>query len=162
MSVRGRGQEVATVLIPRVTAATKLWMGMGCCSNLPISLRSLALLTDPQPRANSPGTCMTCLRLWLPPTGPGCNGHSLHMQVMSAIPLPLPSPTEEVSLNKLLLSPSSLWAQKRHWRVAYKQRQAPNQSRTPGTAWIKGRRGNHSCNQRCSELSPCSQPGMVL
>lgn len=53
-SARGGRQEATMALIPGVTAATKLWVDMGRCPNLPGSLSSLVLPRDPQPRVNNP------------------------------------------------------------------------------------------------------------
>ena len=71
---------------------------------------------------------------------------------------PLPSPTEKLSPNKLLLSPPPVWAGNRHQRAACKQRQGQNQSGTPGALRAKEKRGNHSCSRRCNGLNPHNKP----
>lgn len=74
---------------------------------------------------------------------------------------PLPSPTEKLSPNKLLLSPPPVWAGNRHQRAACKQRQGQNQSGTPGALRAKEKRGNHSCSRRCNGLNPHNKPETV-
>lgn len=73
------------------------------------------------------GECMTRLRLEQLPAGLGCRRRSPNTPVTAFIPLSLPGLTEQVSPSKLLLSPALDWEGNRHWRVAYKQRQAQNQ-----------------------------------
>ena len=49
------------------------------------------------------GTCTTHLRVWWPSTGTSHSKHFPYTPVSSAVPLPLPSTTEQVSPNKPLL-----------------------------------------------------------
>lgn len=53
--------------------------------------------------------------------------HSPHTQIVAAIPLSLPSPTEQVSPNKPQPSPALEWVGNGHQSVVYKQSLAPKQ-----------------------------------
>lgn len=78
------------------------------------------------------GRPMTHLRLWQLPTDLCCSGYSSHTPTLSALSLPLPSPTEQMSLNKLLLLPPHVWAENCYQSVTYKQKQGQTQSEHQG------------------------------
>ena len=90
------------------------------------------------------GEHTTHLRLWQLPTDLCCSGYSSHIPAVSALSLPLPSLTEQMSLNKLLLLPLHVWAGNCYQSVTYKQRQGQTQSEVPGVVRAKERRGNCS------------------
>ena len=123
--------EATRISTPGIAAATKLWMGMGCCPHLPGILSSLVPLTH-NPMPTPLGKHTTHLRLWRLPTDLCCGGYSSHTPTVSAFSLPLPSPTEQMSLNKLLLLPPHVWAGNCYQSMTYKQRRGQNQSEAPG------------------------------
>lgn len=104
---------------------------------------------------------MTHLRLEQLPTGLSCRRRSPNTPVTAFTPLSLPGLTEQVSPSKLLLGPSLVWEGNRHWTVAYKQRQAPNQRGAPAAMWAKERKGICSRSHRCIGLNPCNEPEAV-
>lgn len=134
MSARGRR---STVLTPQITVTIKLWAPASHYSHFPESLSGLALPRVSQPGTNSPGKAPDPPQARQPPSGPSHSKHSLHTPAVSAVPLPLPSTTKQVSPNMWLLSPPHVWAENRHWRE--KKRQPQNQSGTP-RAVSKGRK----------------------
>lgn len=74
------------------------------------------------------GEHMIDLKLWQPPAGLCHCRPSLHIQTVSAVFFLLPGPSEQVSPNQLLLSPSLVQVGNRHWRAAHKRRQGQTQS----------------------------------
>ena len=121
----------------------------------------MALLGTHNPGPNPLGKHTIHPRLQGFPAGLSHSGHSPHTPTVSALPLSLPSPTEQVSPNKLLLSPPPVWAGDRHQRAVCKQRQGQNQSGPPGALRANEKRGNRSCSRRCSGLNPHNQPETV-
>lgn len=112
--------------------------GHGLLLKSSISLRSLALLADPQPRGqlprdvhDLPQTVATSHRSWL------TNGHSLHMQSYVSHTPSSPQPNWRSGLNSyyfhLLLSGHT----EKTLKGGLQAETGSKQSRTPGTAWIK-------------------------
>ena len=113
VSARGGGQDPAVILTSKFATTKKLWVGTDHCPHLLESLCILSPWRDPLHGANSPGgahdliqTVASSSRLQLQQTLP-------HTPIGSAMPLPLPSPTEQVSPIKLLLSPAFVWSRNR-------------------------------------------------
>ena len=81
---------------------------------------------DPGP--TSPEESTVCLRLLQLLVSLCCFRHSPHIQIVTAVSLPLPGLSEQVSPNQLLLSPPLAWVGNRCLRVTHTYRWGQNQS----------------------------------
>ena len=154
-SAWGRRQNTApAVPAPEISAVTEPWPGtvaahtfLGACET--------CLCPGTHDSGPTPlGEHTTRLQLQQLPAGLGCRRHSPNTPLVAFIPLFLPSLTEQVSPNKLLLSPTLVWEGNGHWRVSYKQRQAPNQSGEPTAVWARERKGVCSWSHKRTGLNP--------
>lgn len=152
MSARGRR---STVLTPQITTTIKLWAPASRYPHFPESLSGLALPRVSQPGTNSSGEAYDPPQPGQPPSGPSHSKHSLHTPAVSAVPLPLPSTTEQVSPNKWLLSPPHVWAENRHGE-RLRRRGNPKTKVEHQKLWAKEGRGNRPRRGKCRGLNSCN------
>ena len=153
MSARGRRSSVLT---PQITTTIKLWTHARHYPHLPESLSGLALPRMSQPGTNSPGEAHDPPQTGQPPSGPSHGKHSVHTPAVSAVPLPLPSTTEQVSPNKWLLSPPRVVS---GWRTDPGERLRRGNPKTKVEhqgLWAKERRGNRLRSGKCRGLNACN------